>query len=133
MIRDPNTHLVPPYRIVQTRNTVRVQIVGPDEDVLLPSRDGEGPDAGHDVADGVSGPELVDQAPVLGVEPAVPVHLGVVEAEAAVLLVDFDVHVRVAGEELVAEGAVFVSFADFVCFVDDGADGGVFVEEDGGD
>ena len=44
----------------------------------------------------------------------------------------FDVHVRVAGEELVAEGAEFVLVADPVDFVDDGADGGVFVEEDGG-
>lgn len=70
---------------------------------------------------------------MLGVEPAVPVHFGVVETEAAVLLVDLDVHVRVAGEELVAEGAVFVLLADFVRFVDDGADGGVFVEEDRGD
>lgn len=46
---------------------------------------------------------------------------------------DLDVQVRVAGEELVAEGAVFVLLADFVGFVDDGADGGVFVQEDGGD
>ena len=46
---------------------------------------------------------------------------------------DFDIHVRVAGEELVAEGAEFVCLADFVGFVDDGADGGVFVEEDSGD
>lgn len=70
---------------------------------------------------------------MLGVETAVPVHLGVVETESAVFLVDFDIHVRVAGEELVTEGAVFVLFADFVRFVDYGADGGVFVEEDGGD
>lgn len=70
---------------------------------------------------------------MLGVEAAVPVDLGVIEAEAAVLLVDLDVQVRVAGEELVAEGAVGVPVADFVGFVDDGADGGVLVEEDGGD
>ena len=70
---------------------------------------------------------------MLGVETAVPVHLGVVEAEPAVFLVDLDVQVRVAGEELVAEGAVFVLLADFVGFVDDGADGGVLVQEDSGD
>ena len=46
---------------------------------------------------------------------------------------DLDVQVRVAGEELVAEGAVFVLLADLVGFVDDGADGGVLVQEDGGD
>ena len=70
---------------------------------------------------------------MLRVEPAVPVHLGVIEAEGAVFLVDLDVEVRVAGEEFVAEGAVFVGLADFVRLVDDGADGGVLVEEDGGD
>lgn len=69
------TYLVPSDRIVQTRKTVRVQVVGPDEDVLLAGRHGERAHAGHDVADGVPGLELVDQAPVLGVEPAVPVHL----------------------------------------------------------
>ena len=70
---------------------------------------------------------------MLRVEPAVPVHLRVIEAEPAVFLVDLDVQVRVAGEEFVAEGAVFVGLADFVGLVDDGADGGVFVEDDGGE
>ena len=70
---------------------------------------------------------------MLGVEPAIPVHFGVIEAEPAVLLDDLDVEVGIAGEEFVAEGAVFVYFADFVGFVDDGADGGVLVQEDGGD
>ena len=70
---------------------------------------------------------------MLRVEPAVPVHFRVVEAEPAVFLVDLDVHVRVAGEEFVAEGAVLVCLADFVRLVDNGADGGVLVEDDGGD
>ena len=70
---------------------------------------------------------------MLRVEPAIPVHLGVVEAELAVFLVDLDVQVRVTGEEFVAKGAVFVCLADFVGFVDDGADGGVLVENDSGD
>ena len=70
---------------------------------------------------------------MLGVEPAVPVHFGVIEAEPAIFLVDFDIEVGIAGEEFVAEGAVFVCLADFVDFVDDGADGGVLVQEDGGD
>lgn len=69
---------------------------------------------------------------MLGVEAAVPVHFGVVETKSAISLVDFNLHVWVAGEELVIEGAVFVLFADFVDFVDDGADRRVFVEEDGG-
>lgn len=46
---------------------------------------------------------------------------------------DFYVEVWGAGEELVAEGSVGVLRADFVGFVDYGEDGGVFVEEDGGE
>ena len=128
-----HTHLIPPNRIPQTLKTRRVQIIRPHKHILLPRRHRKRPHARHDVADRFPGPEFVDQAPVLGVEPAVPVHFGIIEAEAAVLLDDFDVEVRVAGEEVVAEGAVFVHFADFVGFVDDGADGGVLVQEDGGD
>ena len=70
---------------------------------------------------------------MLGIEAAVPVDFGVVEAEATVLLVELDVQIGVAGEELVAKSAVGGLIADHVGFVDDGADGGVFVEEDGGD
>ena len=125
--------LVPSDRIVQTCKTVRIQIVRPHKHPLLSGRHGERTNAGHDIADGVSSAELLDEAPVLRVETAVPVDLGVIEPEAAVFLVDLDVHVRVAGQELVAEGAVLVLFADFVDFVDDGADGGVLVQEDGGD
>ena len=128
-----HTHLVPLNCILQTGKTVRVQIVGPHKDILLPRRHRERPHARHDVAHRVPGPEPVDQPPVLRVEPAVPVHLRVVETERAAFLVDLDLHVRVAGEELVAEGAVFVRLADVVGLVDDGADGGVFVEDDGGD
>ena len=128
-----HTHLVPPHSIIQTRKTVRVQIVSPDEDILLPGWHRERANAGHDIADGFSGLELVDEAPVLGVEPAVPIYFGVVKTKSAVFLVDLDIQVWVAGEKLVAEGAVFALLANLVRFVDYGADGGVFVEEDGGD
>lgn len=131
--RGQHTHLIPSHRILQTRKTVRVQIIRPHKHPLPPGRHGERPHAGHDIADGFPRPELLDQPSVLGVEPAVPVHLGIVEPEPAVLLVDLDVKVWVAGEELVAEGAVFVLLAHFVRFVDHGADGGVFVEQDGGE
>ena len=70
---------------------------------------------------------------MFGLEAAVPVHLGVVETKPAISLVNLDVHVWVAGEKLVAEGAIFVLSADIVGFVDHGADGGVFVKEDGAD
>ena len=122
-----HTHLIPPHRILQTGKAVRVQIVGPHKDILPPRRHGKRPHARHDVAHRVPLPKHVDQPPVLRVEPAVPVHLCVIEPERAVFLVDFYVEVRVAGQELVAEGAVCVYLADFVGLVDDGADGGVFV------
>ena len=70
---------------------------------------------------------------MLRVKPAVPIHFGVVKTESAVFLVDLDIQVWVAGEKLVAESAVFVLLTDLVRFVDYGADGGVFVEKDGGD
>lgn len=70
---------------------------------------------------------------MLGVEPAVPVHFGVIEAERAVAFVDFYTQVWRAGEEFVAEGSVGVEGADGGGFVDYGFDGGVFVEEDGGE
>ena len=70
---------------------------------------------------------------MFGIEARVPVHSRVVKAEEAVLDFHFNVHVGVASQELVAEGAVFALGADFVNFVDDGADSRVFVQNDGGD
>ena len=70
---------------------------------------------------------------MLGIEAAVPVDFGVIEAKFATCLLDFHIHVRVTGKVLVAKGSVFILFADIVRFVDYRADGGVFVEEDGGD
>lgn len=70
---------------------------------------------------------------VLGAQPRVPIHFGIVEPEDAILFFDLDVHVVRAGEHLVPEGTELVLLADVVCFVDDGADGWVFVHEHGGD
>ena len=70
---------------------------------------------------------------MLRAKPAVPVHFGVVEAEKTSFLGDFDIEIRRACEELVGESTVRVLGPDEVCFVDHGADGGVFVEENGCD
>ena len=70
---------------------------------------------------------------MLSVKPTVPIHLRIVEAKDTILFDDFDIEGGVASEELVGEGAVGGCLADEVCFVDYGADGGVFVEEDGGE
>ena len=116
--------------VAQRGDAVGVEVVGPHEDALLAGGDGEGADAGHDVADHVAGLEHGDQPAVLGVEPRVPVDLCVVEAEGALLLLDLDVEVVGAGEDLVGEGAEGGRLADHVDFVDHGFDGGVFVHED---
>ena len=70
---------------------------------------------------------------MLRVEPAVPVHFGVIEAEKTSSLRNFDIEVWRACEEFVGESAVGVFRADKVCLIDYGADGGVFVEENRGD
>ena len=69
---------------------------------------------------------------MLRAEPAVPVHLGVVEAKKTSFLCDFDVEVRRAGKKLVGESAIGVLRPDEVSFIDYGADDGVFVQEDSG-
>lgn len=68
---------------------------------------------------------------MLRAEPAIPVHFGKVEAKKTSLLRDFDIEVRRACKELVRESAVGVFRPDEVCFVDYGADDGVFVEQNG--
>ena len=64
---------------------------------------------------------------MLGVEPAVPVDFGVIKVKDAILFSSFDIQIWVPSQEFVVEGAVFALGADFVNFVDDGADMGVFV------
>jgi hypothetical protein len=70
---------------------------------------------------------------MLGGEPAVPVHFREVEFKCAILLAELDVHVVGSCQDLVFKGAVGVFFADGVELVDDSADGGVLVREDGRD
>ncbi len=70
---------------------------------------------------------------MLGVETRIPVHLRKIEAENAIFCFYFHVQVGIAGQELVAEGTIFTGRADVVDFVDHGADGGVFVNQNGRD
>lgn len=67
---------------------------------------------------------------MLGLELGVPVDLGVVEAEDAVVLLDLDVEVVLPREDLVAEGAIGGLGADVVDLVDDGLEARDFVEDD---
>ncbi len=112
---------------------VWVEVVGPDEAFLLAGWDGKGPNACCHVAYGLAFLEDVAYALVLGVQACVPVDLGKVELEGAALLVDLDVQVVFAVEDLVLEGAEGVLATDGVELVDDRLDHGVLVGEHGGD
>jgi hypothetical protein len=67
---------------------------------------------------------------VLGVQTRVPVDLCEIKFKCAALLVDGDVHVVRAVQDLILEGAVCILGAHIVELVDDGVDQGGFVGED---
>ena len=69
---------------------------------------------------------------MLGLQAAVPVDAGIVEAEFAVLLVNGYVGVVVAGQKFKGKGAEFRMRADVFDLVDDSADALVLVFEDFG-
>lgn len=91
------TNFIPLDCVSQTSMAVWVQVISPDENSLLASRYGEWAHTGHDVANCFSRLEQVDHAPMLRIEPAVPVHLGVVEAENTAFLPHLNVHIIIAG------------------------------------
>ena len=131
--RDELPDLVPFHGILHDLPSVRVEIVGPHEDLLLASRDGKRTYPGHHVADDLAGAELVYQPAVLRLESAIPVDARVVEAELAVLLVLDDVHVLVAGQVLEGKGAELAVCADVFRLADYRSDRRVLVLEDLGD
>ena len=67
---------------------------------------------------------------MLRAQPTVPKHLGVVEAENGARFFRFDEEIMVPRNDFKVEDAEFVVGVEGVGFVDDGADGGVFVEDD---
>ena len=70
---------------------------------------------------------------MLGTESRIPVHLWVIKVEDAVLFFHLDICVVRTGQDLIFEGSELVFLADVVDFVDDCADGGVFIHQNGGD
>lgn len=115
---------------LQALEALGVLVVGPDEDALLAGGHGEGPDAGHDVADDLAGLEEVDEPAVLRLELAVPVDLGVVKLEDAAALGDLDVQVVRTSQDFVLEGPELGLGPDVVDLVDDGPELGVLVQQD---
>lgn len=98
---------------------LRVQIVCPYDDSLLPRGHRKRPDARHDITHDLARLEEVDETFMLVLQLAVPVNLGVVEAKLAAVLEYLDFHLVGSLEELVLEGAELGSLADIVDFVDD--------------
>lgn len=127
------TYLVSLDNFAEILETLRVLVIRPHKHALLASRHSKRPNAGHDVGYDIARLKQSSDALVLRAEFRVPVDLGVVEFEAAACFANFDQHVVGAGEDFVREGAEFALGADIVCFVDDGADVGVLVDDDLGD
>lgn len=117
-------------RCIQVLVAFGVHIVGEDEDALPTCWHGKRPDARHDICDNFSRLEHADESGVFRLELAVPVHLGVVELEDAIVLLDLDVHILGSAENLVGKCSELRVAADIVHLVDNGANLGVLVEDD---
>ena len=90
MDRLGSVYLVSRNRFHKTAVTIWIQIVGPNKDLLITRRYREGANPSHDIAYGFSRSEEFHEPFVLRAESTVPVHLGVIEAEGTILLLDFD-------------------------------------------
>jgi len=60
-------------------------------------------------------------------EPAVPIHFCIVEAEDTITLSDFDIEIVWSGKHFVRERSIFILLAYIVNFVNDGLDVAIFV------
>lgn len=73
---------------------------------------------------------------MLRIKPAVPVHFAVIELEDTIFFSDLNIHIVRARQNLVRESSVYRSrrvVVDGVGLINDGADSGVFVQQDGSD
>lgn len=98
--------------------TLRVHVIRPHKDTLLSCWHGKGANTSHDVAEHLTRLEQVHQSPVFCLQPAVPVHLGVVECKCATTLGNLDVHIIRTGKNFVLEGPVDVFSSNIVHLVD---------------
>lgn len=130
--RNKPLDLVPLHSILHDFCAMWVEVVGPDEDLLFACGYGEWTDTCHHITDHLTRIELVHQPAMFRLQTAVPVDAGVIKAELAFLLVNGDVGVVVAGEQLEGESTEFRMRADIFDFVDDRADALVLVFEDFG-
>jgi hypothetical protein len=108
---------------------MRVQIIAPHKDLLLARRNGERPNASHDVADHLTRLELVNKSSVLGLQATVPVHTGVIESKLAILFVLNNIQIIFTNKHLEWESSELALRANIFNLVDDGANGGIFVSQ----
>jgi hypothetical protein len=123
------TDLIFDHRFFHACITIRVEIVRPHKYPLLPRWDGKRSHARHDVADNLARLERVNQSLVLSLEAAVPVDLGVVEAEDAVAFADFHIHIIRPREDFVCECPEFRVCPHIVHFVNDSPNARVLVNQ----
>jgi len=123
------TYLVAYHGVSERGVALRIQVVGPYEDLPLRGWHRKRTHPGHYIANYFPRLEEADKPLMLGVESAIPEDFGVVEAESAIQLFDLDVHGRISREQLVLEGPVFILRTNFVNFVDDRSDSRILVHE----
>lgn len=67
---------------------------------------------------------------MLGVESGIPVNFGEVEAKKTIFCSDFDIHVRIPGQQLEFEGAKLAMRANVIDLVNDRPNSWVFIQND---
>lgn len=70
---------------------------------------------------------------MLGIEPTVPVDLGIIEAENALFILDFDVQIWISGEEFILKGTKDAFGTYIGNFVDYSPNRRVLVQDNRGD
>ena len=123
-------YLVPSDTCGEGCVALRVHVICPDKYPLFPCRHGKWPDTSHNIAYYLPGLEKFDQSSMLGFELGVPVYLGVVELEDAVVFAQLDVQVVRTSQDLVLEGSKLGLLPNVVCLVNDRLDVWILVYQD---
>lgn len=123
------TYLVAYHGVSERGIAFRIQVVGPYEDLPLGGWHRKRTHTGHYIANYFPRLEEADKSLMLGVESAIPVDFGVVEAESAVQHFDVDVHGWISCEQLVLKGPVFILRTNVVSLVDNRSDSRILIHE----
>lgn len=111
------THLVSCDIVLEACVTLRIQVVSPYKNFFLPCGYCKRSYTCHNIADGISGLKQLNETSMLSIEPAIPVNLGVIKAEIALFLFNFDIEIWDPREELIfkgTEGAIVTNVGGFI-------------------